>query len=499
MTLMPLLRWQNRDIYCHIMLRVLRSFLAMVWLTGLVGCGLAPVTPLPATAVAPTAASASPASSDVQATGAPALQAILPSPKSASGAWLVYSRADNSSLVAQPASGNAVEIVLKTPIAYPADIAAAVSAASTIALRTGTPSGADLALTLVHFPDGKISPATPLLSSVLQEQIKARPADPLPAAATAVNQPDTLAWSPDGRSLAFVGAQDGPSSDLYLLDTTSGNIKRLTTGANQVAHPVWSQDGLWVLFEEVLSFGATTPAPRRVYKLWAAATDHSELRQLYLAPANSDSEQILAWDGSNTFLVGTQVGSYLHDLRLVPTSARRTDIVYGGPVNAAAYDPGEHVLAFIVDDKTGPELGLAPGVYRLDDPKNQPQLVQPGEWNGLSYAASLGRFFGSGPQGLLLFSPTGENTLIQKETNASASPDGLWLAGWGSGARLYAPNGELMQQFSTDPVDQLVWSPDSKSLAYHANHKVFALSFPDMSPKQLPADAAPGSLTWIVP
>src|SRR4030067_911426 len=44
---------------------------------------------------------------------------------------------------------------------------------------------------------------------------------------------DTLAWSPDGRTLAYVAAVDGPSADGYVYDTVPAAGRRLTDGPHQ--------------------------------------------------------------------------------------------------------------------------------------------------------------------------------------------------------------------------------------------------------------------------
>jgi Tol biopolymer transport system component len=45
---------------------------------------------------------------------------------------------------------------------------------------------------------------------------------------------DSLAWSPDGRYLAFAGQMDGLSSDLYVYDIESRTVERLSDGPEQI-------------------------------------------------------------------------------------------------------------------------------------------------------------------------------------------------------------------------------------------------------------------------
>ncbi len=54
------------------------------------------------------------------------------------------------------------------------------------------------------------------------------------------------AWSPDGRSVAFVRGS-GPSSSIWLLDLRNGGARQLTRGGIDVA-PAWSPDGKAIVF-----------------------------------------------------------------------------------------------------------------------------------------------------------------------------------------------------------------------------------------------------------
>lgn len=74
-------------------------------------------------------------------------------------------------------------------------------------------------------------------------------------------------WSPDGRSIAFSGHAGG-YSDLYVLDVTSGAVRRLTNDAWADLHPAWSPTGQHIAFVsdrfssdlERLQFGPMRPA-----------------------------------------------------------------------------------------------------------------------------------------------------------------------------------------------------------------------------------------------
>lgn len=75
------------------------------------------------------------------------------------------------------------------------------------------------------------------------------PGDPAPFQVTAGPWDDEdPAVSPDGTKLAFTSHRDG-NWELYLLDLTSLELRRLTETAAYEGHPTWSPDGLWLAYE----------------------------------------------------------------------------------------------------------------------------------------------------------------------------------------------------------------------------------------------------------
>jgi TolB protein len=55
------------------------------------------------------------------------------------------------------------------------------------------------------------------------------------------------AFSPDGRFLAFSSTRDGPT-DILIYDLQTGEITNLTQSESRDRHPSWSPDGLWIAF-----------------------------------------------------------------------------------------------------------------------------------------------------------------------------------------------------------------------------------------------------------
>jgi hypothetical protein len=431
---------------------------------------------------------------------APAPAQAQPAAAPAAGPWLVYTLGSGSQVIARDAAGTApLSVPLASPILWPGDLSAGASpSGGWLAVRTGQRNLTDLSLDLIRLPETAVQLHTPLLSAGLVKDLQAT-ASGLPAPAAAVSQPDSLRWSPDGRYLAFVSAADGPSADLYIFDTQTQQVRRLTDGLNQVASPMWSPDGLWVIFQEVVNFSASPGW--KLGAVWAAAADHNEVRKLYVPPTNSTGEGFLTWGAPDMLISFTRAPDAVHDVRGVPISARFVNRLYDGPLDQLAFDPSTQSLAFSETAQTGAGLGLATGLYLLPGTQGSPQFVRAGSWGNLAYSAPLKRFLSAGDQGLLLFGGGKDAVLLKDEANGLASPDGNWLVCWSGhgrpGVRLYQPDGSPLQDVAADPVAQLFWQPDSQAFYYLAGDRLFRAAFPAAQPVELDQGVVPGSLGWL--
>ncbi|NTU63283.1 MAG: hypothetical protein HGB05_07745, partial [Chloroflexi bacterium] len=199
-----------------------------------------------------------------------------------------------------------------------------------------------LTLNLMDLPANTMRVITPLFSPEMQQALQATISAgernaAVEAGIAVVENSDTLAWSPDGRYLAFIAAIDGPSSDVYSYDRETGQINRLTDGLNQAARLFWSPDSQWIIHEEVESFG--TGAGWNVKAVWAAAPDGSGNRKLYDTEFSGD-EVFVDWASPDTFLVYSWTPIGLQNVRLVDLDTGETQRIGPEfPVQALAFDP----------------------------------------------------------------------------------------------------------------------------------------------------------------
>jgi Tol biopolymer transport system component len=83
-------------------------------------------------------------------------------------------------------------------------------------------------------------------------------------------------WSPDGKTLAFVGQRNG-EFDIYSIPTEGGDEKRLTTAKGLDDGPEYTTDGQWIYFNSVRT---------GQMHIWKMRVDGSEQTQVTFDDAN---------------------------------------------------------------------------------------------------------------------------------------------------------------------------------------------------------------------
>lgn len=86
-----------------------------------------------------------------------------------------------------------------------------------------------------------------------------------------------LLWSPDGKFLTLVAG--GDSNAIYLLDPATTSLARLTTDPGYYAHPQWSSDSKFIVFDALL-------ASTDNFEIYSIKVDGSGLTNLTNDPAN---------------------------------------------------------------------------------------------------------------------------------------------------------------------------------------------------------------------
>ncbi len=424
-----------------------------------------------------------------------------------SGPWLVYPAPEGGLHAYDLSTEHILTIRLPEPL-IPADLVSGRSPdGRTLVIRAGSELNTDeLALYQVDLPSFEVTKITPLLSLPVQRMIaadqNARGLDTL----AVVTRPDGLAWSPDGRFLAFNAALHNETSDLYVLDTLNARIDRLNGLFTQNASPFWSPGSDWLISQE-LSHDQQALGWRTELVTGLRVPSFDSQNTLYLPPARSRAEVFVGWLNPTTFVSYSLTDEGPQTLRQLNLDGdAQENLIFAGAFQQVAYDPASGVLAYAIDYASAIPQGLTGGIYRVlpDSPVHSLQSV--GNWSRLTYDPG-GMFLASGAQGVTLFTPEGDSVLLPGEGEARLSPNGNWLVGYGDGeqsspgARLYqSGSSNPLQSVVESPVDALFWQPDSSGFFLLSEGALFHLVFPGLRPSEITSGLLPGAdlpLIWV--
>jgi dipeptidyl aminopeptidase/acylaminoacyl peptidase len=155
-----------------------------------------------------------------------------------------------------------------------------------------------LELNLLFLPEGKIEVITELTNASTEPAQDASMPDEKIEPVRAIIEQKSLAWSPDGKTLAFIGVQDGPSADLYSYSLDNKKITRLSDGPSQAYAVSWSPDGKYILNFGAEGFG--TGAGFNGLGGWATTADGSKIITLF---KGGNTPEFIGWVDNQNFLM----------------------------------------------------------------------------------------------------------------------------------------------------------------------------------------------------
>ena len=157
-------------------------------------------------------------------------------------------------------------------------------------------------------------------------------------------------WSPDGSRIAFVSNRtgkefdEGRNSDIWTVPVGGGSLTKISTSPDRDASPVWSPDGKTIAFVSA----EDEDGPQQLYITESAGggTPRLVAKSLDLIPGN------LQWaENGKALFFDTGVKGELHVFRVdVPTGAVRQ--VTTGPrgVRASSISPASGRMAYLAND-----------------------------------------------------------------------------------------------------------------------------------------------------
>jgi hypothetical protein len=403
------------------------------------------------------------------------------------GPWLIFPAPEAGVIQAYDVeAGTYSEISLPEPIIV-ADLVNGLSPDGQIlVVRAGSPLNTDeLGLYRIDLMTGRTSQLTPLLNLDVQRKIVNESGTRAFDTLRAVTRDDSLAWSPDGRYLAFTAALNTTSSDLYVWEPEKDQIDRLNGLYSHSASTVWSPASNWLVSQDLGEYDEETGwRVEAVSGLQIPGFNNQST--LYLPAAGSLGEVFIGWLNTQSFMSYSLTADGPTELRQVNVETRSVSVSVAGAFEQAAVASSTGAYAYSLDSESAAAADLIGGVYLLAPGSASPNLIRAGQWPTLTWDPG-GMFFAAGPQGLLAFMPEGQSIYLPDERMARLSPSGNWIVAWGTdeggsaGARLYqSPSGNQLQTLTDLPMSDLLWQPDSQGFFILADGSLYHLVFPGL-------------------
>lgn len=425
------------------------------------------------------------------------------------GPWLIISSSDGLWAL----SYDAYQLVQleASPILAPARLESGMSPSGAhlaYILSSGPQKPGGLTLVIQHLPDGQrraviqLSADSGSSSSEESSNTDAR---------RAILSMEGLAWSPDGRWLAFTGMQDNLSADLYVYSLDNDQVTRLTESSQHEINPVWSPDSTRIVYQvtgEIPESGAP-----RVSAVQVVDARNGAISLLY--QTSSRGETLAGWLDLNTaFLFSRQLecdGTALQSVRITSGVA---DSLFEGCFSDALYDARERNLFFSVSASLARDCpcrsaGQEPGLFFLPAGLGLPQKLSSESILELRRAPGLDGFFARTETGwMMAFNSKGEKREIPPAVQGllpvadAASGRQAWSGPEGSvglGLWLNEGQGTPRRIFAGSPF-QPHWSPGGETLIFFSGSTLYSAFSPAFSPNEMTSFPA-GALqsAWLPP
>jgi hypothetical protein len=292
--------------------------------------------------------------------------------------------------------------------------------------------------------------------------------------------------------LAFIGAMNGPTADLYLYDIQSDEITQLTDGSSQAVLPTWSPDGQYIQHfgvSWVPPFGGAIGNANRLDGLWAVRISDGEV--IEFPTPKGPAPHFVGWQDNTHFITfDSDEECYSKNLRII-------DVISGESEPAMEYSFYYQVArspengAFLFSSAEGCANSLGEGVFLLPSLLSAPvklldQRVYEIDWLQES------KLFDAYPEAL--FSSDGKTRYNPPVYNASFHP-AISKTGYQAwevienqrGRVVVSSTGMEWQTIMFGLVEQLLWDPleGEDLLIVMQDGSIYLASFPEYRPKKM--------------
>ncbi len=434
----------------------------------------------------------------------PTLIAVAPN-----GPWLMVASADG--LWAAAPDGSVVTQVETSSILAPGGFSRGAAPTGGHMAYIRDDGSAQLELRILQLPELKVVVSIPLLSKDVQAQMtSAKPPAGLAEGLRAISEQNNLAWSPDGRTLAFTGMRDQPAADLYLYSLDTDKITRAEVLPSHAYNPNWSPDGRFLIYFSASSFGKGSSGIQ-MDGAWELDYDQGKVRQLY--DPTGQGEILVGWEQPHTFLVyAWDPACQATNLRLIDAETRSVTWVLQRCFTSAAQDPetGNVLISIqpaIAEACACSTSKVEPGIYYLPSGMGLPQHIHPQAVDRITWDEGT-RLFLAG-------SKTYWDTAFDSEGGPASLPfelvESLPVVSRVSGLQAWikpgvqpglwvGSEGEKLRHVYDGFVLNPLWGPEGNLLFFFSDEQLWKAAAPDFVPQSIIKFPGPVlGATWVEP
>jgi WD40 repeat protein len=287
---------------------------------------------------------------------------------------------------------------------------------------------------------------------------------------------DTFAWTSDSRKLAFAGAMDGPSSDVYVYDMETQKIQRMTSGPEEVQSISWSPDEKWIVQSSAWWVGEGTN-----YSTYAISSNGSKINTL-----SSIRGGIMDWyNGHAYFENSNENGAGNYGLRLVDIENGAVTNIWDGSFYGAEFDPAQGVLAIApwTEKHPGYDQIFTAGLYLINVKDNLKTRLKDGHWNIYPFGVGDRSFVVD--DGSETYFLTSSGKLIPASVdiqNISVAPDRQHWMSIGTTLKIFDADDNILHEIPSPLGEKdfpfVTWKPDSSGLFIAIDKKLYAFDIP---------------------
>jgi hypothetical protein len=368
-----------------------------------------------------------------------------------------------------------------------------------------TPSEEGLDLVLLAIPEGNLVKIATILE-ISSDELALEATGKKALSYYAITRYANLAWQPgEGRYLAFTGAINGSTSDLYLLDTKTGKIDQLTDGPSQAIQPSWSPDGNYIVHygvNWVPPFGGAIVGHNRLDGVWAVRM--SDQKVMSLPPPKGFLPHFLGWLDDTHYL------TYDSDEACISRNLKAVDVENRKSVNLMSFSfdyaiaKAPDMPVYLFSASAGCTDSPGNGIYLLKDSSEVPVRVSDQKAYEIEWMPESG-VFNAYPE--MLISPDGGNVYLPPVYEKSFEP-AISLLGFEAWEVIENQQGRVMvripgrdwRNILDGQVDELIWDPVTGNtlVIALADGTLYKASAPDFVPEQIGIlDGGVNQAIWV--